>query len=268
MSTLSVVLGSLRYEFGMQVRRRTVWIVLGLIGLLSLALWTLMVGPVLQRHYSAEQHIWIAPSAGDAILGWAQLLGMLLPLGAGLVLADRLARDRATRMDEVLETLPAPLGARLAGKFAGGTLATLAAALVIYAALVAYILLRAPQGGAIGLALGAFAAVLVPGILFAAGLSIALPALVRVPVYQFLFIGYWFWANLMTPKIGLPSLVGTMLNAAGPWAQEGLFHFEWAYLRLQATPAQAYASIALLSGVGLAAMAGGWLYLRLRQAAR
>jgi ABC-type transport system involved in multi-copper enzyme maturation permease subunit len=268
MSSVSVVLGALRYEFGMQVRRRSIWITLGLIGLLCLSLWSLIAGPALQRHYSPEHHIWIAPSAGDAILGWAQFLGMLLPLGAGLVLADRLARDRTTHMDELLETLPASLGARLAGKFAGSTLATLAAALAIYAALIAYITLRVPQSGNIGLALGAFAAVLVPGILFAAGLSIAVPVVVRVPVYQFLFIGYWFWANLMTPKIGLPSPVGTMLNATGPWAQEGLFHFDWAFLQLQATPAQALASIALLISIGLAALVCGWLWLRLGQAAR
>jgi hypothetical protein len=268
MSTGSVLLGALRYEFDMQVRRRSVWLVLGLIGLLCLSLWTLLAGPALQRHYSPEHHIWIAPSAGDAIMGWAQLLGMLLPLGAGLVLADRLARDRATHMEELLDTLPASLGVRLAGKFVGSTLATLAVALTIYVALVIYITLRVPQPGTVWLALGAFAAVLVPGILFAAGLSIAVPAVIRVPVYQFLFIGYWFWANLMTPKIGLPSLVGTMLNATGPWAQEGLFHFDWAFLRLQATPGQAYLSIALLVSIGGAALVCGWLWLRLRQLAR
>jgi hypothetical protein len=72
----------------------------------------------------------------------------------------------------------------------------------------------------------------------------------------------------MTPKIGLPSPVATILNATGPWAQEGLFKFDWAFLRLHATPAQAYASIALLIGLGVAALVAAWGFLRWQQAQR
>lgn len=268
MTTISVVTGALRYEFWMQVRRRSVWVVLALVASLSLAVWTLLAAGTLQARYSPELHAWIPPSQSDAILGWAQLLTMLLPLGAGLVLADRLARDRSLHVDEVLDALPGALGLRLFGKYLGATLATLIPVLVIYWALVAYILIRLPSAQGMALAAGAFAAVVLPGTLFAAGFSIAVPAFVKVPVYQFLFIGYWFWANLMTPKIGLPSPVGTFVNATGPWAQEGLFAFQWAFLRLHATPLQAYESIALLIGLAGLALVGGWLYLRWEYARR
>ncbi|MGZ6392190.1 MAG: hypothetical protein ACXWQZ_23375, partial [Ktedonobacterales bacterium] len=83
-----------------------------------------------------------------------------------------------------------------------------------------------------------------------------------------LFIGYWFWANLMSPKVGLPSPAATMLNAAGPWAQEGLFHFQWTFLRLHPTNAQAYESIALIAGLGFAAIAAAWGYLRWQHSTR
>jgi ABC-2 type transport system permease protein len=268
MNGLSVFGGALRYEFWMQFTRRSVWVVLALTATLPLALWALLAASALQRHYSRELHTWFPPSQSDAILGWAQLLTMLLPLAVGLVVADRLARDRGTRVDEVLDTLPGSLGARLLGKYVGSALATLVPVALIYSAVIAYILTQVPGPQGIPLAAAAFAAVLLPGALFATGLSIAFPAIIKVPVYQFLFIGYWFWANLMTPKIGLPSPVGTMLNATGPWAQEGLFHFDWAYLRLHATPAQAYASIVLITSVGVLALGVAWIYLRWQHAHR
>jgi hypothetical protein len=62
--------------------------------------------------------------------------------------------------------------------------------------------------------------------------------------------------------VGIPSIVGTMLNAAGPWAQEGIFHFHWTFLRLHATAAEGLISIALLIGLGLGAAAVITGYLR------
>jgi hypothetical protein len=268
MAAFPVVGGALRYEFWMQLTRRSAWVVLALVASLSLVIWAAIAGSALHAHYSPELHAWIPPSQSDAILGWAQFATMLLPLGVGLVLADRLARDRQSNVSEVLDTLPGSLGARLLGKYLGATLATLVPVLLIYVAVIAYILTQAPGAAGVSMATGAFAAVVLPGVLFAAGFSIALPAVIKVPVYQFLFTGYWFWANLMPPKIGLPSPVATMLNATGPWAQEGLFNFDWAFLRLHATPAQAYASIALLVCLGSVAMAAGWLYLRWQQVRR
>ena len=268
MAALSVLGGALRYEFWMQLTRRSVWVVLALVASLSLVIWAAIAGSALHAHYSPELHAWIPPSQSDAILGWAQFVTMLLPLGVGLVLADRLARDRQTNVSEVIDTLPGALGARLLGKYLGTTLATLVPVALIYAAVIAYILTQAPAPQGIPLAAGAFAAVVLPGILFAAGFSLTVPAIIKVPVYQFLFIGYWFWANLMPPTIGLPSPVVTMLNATGPWAQEGLFHFDWAFLRLHDTPAQAYASIALLICLGVAALVAAWGFLRWQQARR
>jgi hypothetical protein len=265
---LSVVAGALRYEFRMQLRRPAVWIALAFAAALPFAFWLLAAPSDLHGYYSREQHAWFPPSQTNAILDWTQFLALLLPVGVGLVLADRLARDRTTRVDEVLDTLPGSFGARLLGKYAGATLATLVPVALLYAAVVAYVLTQLPDPRGIALALAAFAAVVLPGVLFVAGFSLAVPALVKVPVYQFLFVGYWFWADLMTPKIGVPSPVGTWLNAAGPWAQEGLFGFQWTFLRLHATPVQAYASIALLCGLGLLAPAGAWLYLRWGQATR
>lgn len=163
------------------------------------------------------------------------ITGMFIPIAAGLLLADRFARDRKARVDEIFDTLAGSLGVRLAGKYLGGTLATLVPIAFFYALGVVYIMTQAPDLQVIWLASGAFAVIVLPGILFVAGFSIAIPAVINVPIYQFLFICYWFWANLMSPKIGIPSIVATMLNAAGPWAQEAFFHFQWTFLILHAT---------------------------------
>lgn len=267
MKALSVAGGALRFEFWMQLRRRSVWVVVTLLGALIFALWYAIASDAMYGHRS-DRGVWMPASQSDAILGWAQLLGMFLPVGIGLVLADRLARDRQLHVDEVLDTLPGSLGARLCGKFLGGMLATLVPVLLLYAVVVGYILTQAYGAQGIALALAAFAAILAPATIFVAGFSVAVPAVLKVPVYQFLFIGYWFWANLMSPKVGIPSIVGTMLNAAGPWAQEGIFHFQWTFLALHATAMQGYESIAVLVGLGFAAMVAAWGYLRWQHAAR
>src|SRR5262249_20994923 len=159
-------------------------------------------------------------------------------------------------VDEVLNTVQGSLGARLFGKFLGGALATLAPVAVFYFSAIAYVVTQTSEATVIPLAIAAFAAIIVPAVIFVAGFSIALPVVMNVPVYQFLFIGYWFAANLMSPKVGLPSLTSTWLNATGAWAQEGLFNFRALQPLPHATAAGAYTSIAVLTSLGALAICG------------
>ena len=262
--------GAARYEFGMQIRRRSVWFVLGLLSALIVPLWLLFSNCDLHGCYQHQGEngplIWAPPMPSSAVLQWTQFVAALLPVGVGLVLADRLARDRSLHVQEVLNTAQGSLGARLFGKFLGSTLATLAPVTLFYFVVILYVLTQAPALGVIPLAIAAFAAIVVPAVVFVAGFSIAIPVAIKVPVYQFLFIGYWFAANLMSPKIGLPSLTYTWLNATGAWAQEGLFNFRSLLPLPHATVAGAYASIAVLIGLGAAAICGAWGYMRWRQA--
>src|SRR5581483_37924 len=129
MQQLAVVRGALRHEFWMQLRRRSVWVVLLFLGVLIFLLWKLLADSVLHGHYApvggdkklgpGVPMVWVPPSYSDGVLAWAQLLAMFLPLGVGLVLADRLARDRQTHVDELLDAQPGALGARLFGKYLG-----------------------------------------------------------------------------------------------------------------------------------------------------
>ncbi|MBV9616514.1 MAG: hypothetical protein JO031_13755, partial [Ktedonobacteraceae bacterium] len=61
---------------------------------------------------------------------------------------------------------------------------------------------------------------------------------------------------------------GTMLNAAGPYAQEAFFHFQWIFLQLNIGVLQGIESITLLVGLGLFAMFATWGYLRWQKAHR
>lgn len=268
MNTLSVTSGALRYEFLMQFRRRSIWLVMVIVSLLGFGLWV----PLLSAHPVGAHSVLSAqldsPQAFYTMMYLAEFTAWFLPLGAGLVLADRLARDKKLHVDEILDTFPGSLGARLLGKYLGSTLATLVPVLLIYLLGVGYVLAKFHNPQSPLLALEAFAAIPLPGILFAAGFSIALPALLKVPVYQILFTGYWFWANLMSPRFKIPSLTGTMLNATGPWAQEAFFHFQWVFLRLNPTVWQGVESIVLLVGLGLLAVCVAWLYLRWERARR
>ena len=139
---------------------------------------------------------------------------------------------------------------------------------LLYAIGVAYTVLHWHAIGALFLAIGAFAAIMLPAIFFVAGASIAFPAILNVPIYQILFVGYWFWANLLPPRFRVPSLISTMLNATGPWAFAAFFHFPWVFLNLHLTVLQGIESVTLLTGLGIGAIVAAWGYLRWRQAHR
>ena len=259
MNSLSVVGGALCYEFRMQLRRRAVWIV---VAALSLPFILLLVVPAKGLDQSSVQT--------QLVVQWAQILALFLPIGVGLLLADRLPRDRRTRVEEVLDTVPGGVGARLAGKYLGSTLATLAPVFLGYAGGTDYILTQVQSLHPLPAALAAFAAIVLPALLFVAAFSVACPVVLKVPLYQFLLTGYWLWANLLSPKIHLPTLTFTLLNAAGPWASEGFFHVHWFFFppRVHVAVWQAVANIALLLALGTAVLVAAWGYLGWRQARR
>jgi len=272
MKNLSVMRGALRHEFGMQIRRRAVWVVIVFLGGFVALIWYGNASDYLTGFYTnahgAGPHVWVSPSTTTAVLYWAMLAARFLPLGVGLLLADRLVRDRQTRVDELLQTTPGGLGARLTGKYLGTTLATLVPVLVLYTAVVGYMFSQRPDGHALVMAALAFPLLLVPSSFFVAGFSLACTLLIKVPIYQFLFIGYWFWGNVLPAGRGIPTWSGTLLNASGQWVTDGLLRFEPGALTPRVTAMQALANIALLVALGLVALVAADWVVRWRQAAQ
>ena len=210
MNRIEALSGSLMYEFRMQIRRRSVWLVFLTLGLF----------------FTQFHQPWYRPlstPASAAIVYWTGIVQSFLAVAFGILVADRLRRDRQTKVEELLNTLPGTTGARMFGKYLGSTLATLIPMLAVYVAGVAYILARWHAVQALPVALAAFAAIALPGILFISACSIACPAIMWVPLYQILFVGYWFWGNLL-PGVGIPTLSTTILTPVGSAICTGLFN--------------------------------------------
>ena len=60
----------------------------------------------------------------------------------------------------------------------------------------------------------AFLGINLPACAFITAFSLVCPLVIPVRVYQVLFTGYWFWGNLLSPKV-IPTLNGTYLTPNG-----------------------------------------------------
>jgi hypothetical protein len=266
----SLVLGAARYEFRMQVRRKAMWVVMAFLGGFVFLLWYGIASDYLYGFYAHASdkggRMYVPASMSEAIIHWIVLLATFLPVGVGLVLADRWVRDRQTRTDELFQTAPSALGARLFGKYLGATLATLLPVFALYLAGIGYMLTQRDDVSPLPAALLWFVVLLVPSSLFVAGFSLAVPLVLKVPLYQFLFIGYWFWGNILGDRLGIPTISPTILNASGKWAAMGLLRFPVAgpgvAPNTQGSAPLAIVNIALIVGLGLLALYAGTRYQR------
>lgn len=262
----TALMGALRYEFRMQVRRPTVWITFGVFtGLLLLLLnqgqnSLGVILPYQVAHYPLSK----------VVAGWAFNVNTYLPICVGALLASRLPRDHRTKVDELFTTVPTTLGTRLVGKYLGSLLATVVPMFMVYSIGIGYIVSLSHNLLAIPLALLAFSGIALPGILFVSAFSIAVPVLLWVPLYQFLFIGYWYW-NTLWFHADLPNLGRTLLAPTGLYMAIGLFGLDESSsgqhpIHITGTAGQGIASILLLVGVSAIVLFVLDRYLTWRQA--
>lgn len=249
------LVGATRYEFLMQIRRKALWITFAAFSLFVFAVTAITLAP----WSGAFDGIPLA----HTIANWSLAVQLLHPVAFGMLLADRLPRDRRTGAHEVLDTLPAPPGGRFVGKYLGATLATLVPVALIWALGILYVV--ADQGSleAVPLGVAAFLTVNVPGLLFVAAFSVACPAILWVPLYQFLFVGYWFWGNLIPSDFDIPTLSRTILTPFGEYMANGFFGTEQTAVR--ATVSEGVASIGLLLALAALALYTAHRYLRWRR---
>lgn len=216
MNTGKILGGVLRYEFLMQIRRPALWLAFLIFALLDFR------GVIGQIAFYRS-----LPFIHFTTLQWAAFLAVtanwLSPLGVGILLADRLPRDRRTRVDEVLNSLPGTLKTRVLGKYLGTLLASLVPSLALYLVNSVVATWQLQDPAMIPAALLAYVLIALPGMCFIAAFSLALPVVIWVPLYQFLFFGYWFWGNILAPGYGLPTLSGTILTPIGSAIATGLF---------------------------------------------
>ena len=163
---------------------------------------------------------------------------------------------------DLLETTPASDAVRLAGKYLGATSATILPILIVYVLGIAWLATEFDATTVLGQGVAAFLLINLPGLLFVAAFSVCVPVVMRVPLYQFLFVGYWFWGNLMPPQT-MPTLSMTWLAPIGyvpaqaffqPFVDQGTVP-NWGAL-------DAVISISLLLGLAVAALGAGLLVSR------
>ena len=258
MSQGAILWGVMRYEFKMQARRRSLWIVFAAIALIMLAA---MPGPLINSGQNFQGMTLLQQVASVTLdISWLPMIGI------GIFLADRFPRDKSSRVDELFEATVGTLKTRLAGKYLGCMLATLLPAFLAYSfdiILLAYIkrtLLVLP------LSLLTYSAIVVPGTCFITAFTLACTSFMWVPLYQFLFIGYWFWGNMFGPGAGLPTLSTTILTPRGSYIGAGLFGISPLKGGTQdATPLLGISSMALLLLITLLVMFLFYRYLKWQQ---
>ena len=213
MTYLSIVGGALRYEFRMQVRRLALWIPFLFVGII-----VLMSGAVYDLQANTA-HLALTP----LVVNWTYNLNQIVPVVAGVLLADRLTRDRRTRIEELLNTQPGAMSARMIGKYLGCILATLPPMFLLDGLGIGGVFAGNQNMYVFILALEAGAAIMVPGLLLISACSLALPRVLGVPAYQVLFVAYWFWGNLLNPSNGIPTVSTTLFTPVGGYIASGLF---------------------------------------------
>lgn len=216
--TLRLTLDVLQREYSMSTRRLGVWIAFGLMSL-----------PYLFSFLTEmDSEIAVAFSAGRAWGATAQLVfqfNMLMPVVAGIAIADRMVRDRRLGVEQLLNSTPLPLPAYVLGKYLGCLLSILTPVFAILM-LVSGLLIG---GGApvtiLPQVVVAFLAIVVPAYAFITVFSLACPLVMPVRAYQVLYTGYWFWGNCLNPgPDSIPTLNGTLLTPVGRFACVGLFN--------------------------------------------
>jgi len=254
-----ILLGVLAYEFKMQIRRRSLWI--AYIGIAAL-LFRTMLNEIIHPQFFGLTN---AP-LNTLVAALVFSTNLLLPIPLGVFLADRLPRDRRTRVDELFTSMPGALRTRIVGKYLGSTLATIIPMFVCYILLIGFLLYQTHDLLSIPLVAADFVLIVLPGLLFVAAFSIACPAILWVPLYQFLFVGYWFWGNALSPRTGIPTLSQTILTPIGTYISAGMLGVSQVGWVTSAPFWEGLASLLLLLGIAVFVLYVLWRYLSWQQA--
>jgi ABC-2 type transport system permease protein len=208
-------LGIVRYEYRMAIGRWGMWIGY------ALAAWSFVGG--LLTALAMGMPIETGAAATWSTAGsLALMLNLLTPVVGGIVLADRLVRDRRLGVRELLAATPVSRRTYVLGKYAGAVAAALTPVLAVLLLMAALLLLHGAPLALLPATLLAFLAITVPAFAFVGAFSLACPVVLPLRVYQILFVGYWFWGNLVSPDM-IPTLNGTLLTASGEFVGSAFF---------------------------------------------
>jgi hypothetical protein len=114
------------------------------------------------------------------------------------------------------------------------------------------------------LAVAAFALLAVPPVLFVVAYCIACTTVLWQPLFMFLYVGFWFWANLGS-DVAIPTVNGTYLSPGENYVVSGIFGFGRYKFVTQAHPdataLQGLVNIVVLLALGALALLAAWRFL-------
>jgi ABC-type Na+ efflux pump permease subunit len=254
----------------MQLRKPAIWIATAL----PFALYALFAvlgsdSTGLQRYrYETSPKVWMV----DA-LGW---FTPVLPMIFGIVLADRLVRDRKLRVAELLDAYPANPGARFVGKYLGACTATAVPVALLYVLVALAFMVWRGQPAALWWGLTTFVTVVLPLLLLAGSLSFLGPQLMPTPLFRVLIVALFFWAGVTEVESEFPSFAGTVFSLTmdyplgvffgSPNATTGPAGVALDFLRPRPTTATAVLAVAVMLTLAAAILwAARALYARTRE---
>lgn len=252
-----------RYEYLMQIRRWGLWIALVLT--VGLFFFLLLRGDDLKA---------IPPGYSSSPWKLATLLieefDLFAPIAAGILAADRFARDRLLGTSELLNSsLPSKLPLVL-GKYAGSLLAIFTPPCIMLVGTLAYLAVYFHQPAIVLTAPVVLLAVVVPSWLFVVAWSLVFPLVMPLRLYQVLFAGFWMWAAVVPPD-RLPTINWSIFSVNGQYAHYVFFlnaSERFQYFRPPATVGWAIVNICLVIGLSMVALALIPLVMRRQEAAQ
>jgi hypothetical protein len=203
------------YELRMQLRKPAIWIAT----VLPFALFAVLAAMDTQNldrlTSDTNPKTWLADS-----MGWfTPLLAMVF----GIVLADRLVRDRKLRVAPLLDVTPSGRGARLAGKYLGACTATALPPALVYLIVSVTFAVWRDRPAAVLWGAATFATVVLPLLLLTGALAFLGPQLMPAPLFRALIVGIWFWAGATEVESQVPSLAATVLSLTVDYPQRVFF---------------------------------------------
>ncbi len=238
--------GALRHEIGMSLRRRGLWVAYGLL----FVFYTVLLfsppplGEMIRGEVISRAQVWSV--AGRFLVA----VNVFFPVVAGILSADRMRRDVRLGVRELQESTPLSRSSYVGAKYFGALASSLFPVFLWVMAIGVAMTTFGKSDVSILLALpAAFLAITVPAFAFVVAFSLACPMVMPLPIYQILFVGYWFWANFIPPAL-FPTLNGTLLTPSGIFALQAFFGVP-ASLSIQGaahfTPVQAWLNLGVLA---------------------
>jgi ABC-type transport system involved in multi-copper enzyme maturation permease subunit len=184
------------------------------------------------------------------VVAQAYFMNTFAPVAIGVVLADRFVRDRALGVEEVLDALPVGAAPRLWGRFLGLVVGAAIPVLAVWIVAAAHIAVVVHDPTALLLALVAFAAGVLPGLIVVCALSMVGPVLMGIALFRVVFTVYWFWGNLVPTQL-MPSPSASWFTPIGGVTLSTLFHADLGYPALTVTDGVASITVLTVTGAAL-----------------